>query len=235
MLHLKVQKRDVKSEKAKNILKNGFVPGVVYGPKIVSTSVSIQYKNFNDIYEEAGETTLVALDDALNVSGSSEKTVAKEDNVVLIRDVQRHPVTGRFIHVDFYQLPLDQEIEIAVPVEGINEAPAVKEQGGVLVQNLHEIDIKALPKDLIHEITVDLSRLSNIDDTITVKDLIISDKVEVLADFEEVVFMVEAPQEEVVEEEPVIEGEQISEIATEGEEKRAEKEEAAAEEELAAG
>lgn len=224
MLHLQVKKRDTKTEKAKNILKKGFVPGVVYGPKMESLPIFVGYKKFSDTYEEAGETTLIALD-------GGEEGKDPEDNAVLIRDIQRNPVSGKFIHVDFYQLPMDQKIEIAVPVENINEAPAVKEQGGVLVQNLHEINIKALPKDLIHEITVDLSLLENIDDVISVKDLIISDKVEILADSEEVVFMVEAPQEEIVEEESVAEGEQVSEVVTESEEKRAEKEaeEAAAE------
>jgi len=101
-----------------------------------------------------------------------------------------------------------------------------------LVHNLHEISIKALPKNLIHEITVDLSSLENIDDTILVKDLGITNEVEILAEPEEVVFLIEAPREEEEIVEEVAEGEEeaIADIKTEGEEKREEREAEEAEE-----
>ncbi|MEX0870002.1 MAG: 50S ribosomal protein L25 [Candidatus Spechtbacterales bacterium] len=225
MLHLTVKPRDPKEQKAKDALKEGYIPGVVYGPKMESTSVSIRVKKFNDIYKKAGETTLIALD----MKGEEGTTENKEkDNVVLIRDIQRHPVKGDFTHVDFYQLPMDQPIEITVPINGVNEAPGVKEQGGVLVNNLHEVDIKALPKDLIQEIEVDLSVLENIEDSILVKDLNTPGTIEILADEEEAVFAVEAPREEEPEDEleEAEEGadDQIAEIKTEGEEKREERE-----------
>ncbi|MDX1535657.1 MAG: 50S ribosomal protein L25 [Candidatus Spechtbacterales bacterium] len=214
MLHLPVKKRDTKI-KAKNIIKENFIPGVVYGPKMKSTPLSVERGDFLRVYREAGETTLIALD----VEGEKE---SKEDNVVLIRDTQSNPVTGRFMHVDFYQLPMDQEIEITVPVRASGEAPAVKEAGGVLVHNLHEVDIKALPKDLIHEITVDITGLDEIGKSILVNELKTSDKVEVLAEDDEVVFMVDEPREEEPEEEEVelTEEDQIADIKTEGEEKR---------------
>ncbi|MEX2145191.1 MAG: 50S ribosomal protein L25 [Candidatus Spechtbacterales bacterium] len=217
MLTLKLKKREIK-DKAKNILKTGSVPGVVYGPKMSPEPVSVDKKRFFDTYKKAGETTLISLD-----FGDDEK---EKDHVVLIREVQKHPVSGNFTHVDFYELPMDQEIEISVPVISINEAPAVKQEGGVLVHNLHEIDIKALPKNLIHEITVDLSVLENIGDAILVKDLGITNEVEILADSEETVFLVEEPREEEVVEEEATEGEEekIAEIKTEGEEKREERE-----------
>lgn len=211
MLHLEIQKRD-KLKKSKDYLKEGFVPGVLYGPKIESTSISVDSKKFSKIYKSAGETTLIAL------NFKSEES--KEDNTVVIKSVQANPITGKFLHVDFYQLPMDKDIEITVPILSINEAPAVKEQGGVLVNNLHEIHIKALPNKLIHEITVDISSLTNIDDSILVKDLIIAEGVEVLADIEEVVFNISAPREEEPEEVEETEEEQISEITTEEEEKK---------------
>ncbi|OGZ60795.1 MAG: hypothetical protein A2919_01255 [Candidatus Spechtbacteria bacterium RIFCSPLOWO2_01_FULL_43_12] len=223
MLTLKLEKREIKN-KAKNILKNGFVPGVVYGPKMSPEPVSVNGKKFFDTYKKAGETTLISLD--------FEDDDKEKDHVVLIREVQKHPVSGNFIHVDFYELPMDQEIEISVPIISINEAPAVKQEGGVLVHNLHEISIKALPKNLIHEITVDLSSLENIDDTILVKDLGITNEVEILAEPEEVVFLIEAPREEEEIVEEVAEGEEeaIADIKTEGEEKREEREAEEAEE-----
>jgi len=233
MLHLSVKTRDIDKEKAKNLLKQGVIPAVLYGPKDKPKTVAVNYKKFNDAYKEAGESTLIALD--IDKKSESKDTaddtdVSKEDNVVLIRDLQVHPVTGNFMHVDFYKLPLDQAIEISIPIEGVNEAPAVKEQGGILVANLHEINIKALPTELIHEIAVDLSGLKEIGDSILVKDLNVSNNVEILADEEEVVFAIEEPREEEPEEEEVTEEEALESIKTEGEEKREEREAEKAEE-----
>jgi large subunit ribosomal protein L25 len=220
MIRLHVQKRNVKETKAKVLLREGTVPGILYGPAIAPQPISVGEKDFERVYNEAGETSLISLE----FSGAAAQEGAKEENVVLIRDAFQHPVTREFLHVDFYQLPLDRAIEISVPVEhGAQEAPAVKEQGGILVQNIHEVDIKALPKDLIHTITVDLSSLKNFGDAVLVKDLPVPQGVEILTDTETSVFTIEEPHEE-EEEEIVAEGEedQISGIKTEAEEKREE-------------
>ncbi|MDX1608227.1 MAG: 50S ribosomal protein L25 [Candidatus Spechtbacterales bacterium] len=238
MLHLKVKKRDPKKEKAKKLIQKDLVPAIMYGPRIKPTPLTVDRRSFYKTYKEAGETTLIALDmkeKAEAVEGAKdEENKAEEENVVLIRDLQVHPVSGDFMHVDFYQLPMDTEIEISVPVEGLNEAPAVKEEGGVLVQNLHEIAIKALPKDLIHDITVDLLPLENIGDSILIKDLDLPGSVEVLAEEDEAVFAIEEPREEEPEEEEEIldemEDEQIADIKTEGEVEREEREAEEAEE-----
>ena len=147
--------------------------------------------------------------------------------MVLIRETQRNPVTKNFIHVDFYQLPLDKPIEITVSIEGEGESPAAK-TGGVLVHNLREVDIRALPKNLIRELIVDLTKLENIGDTVTIADLPKQEGVEILAENDMVVFTIEEPREEEPEEELIaVEGEQIEAIKTEGEEKREEAEEEA--------
>lgn len=245
MLHLKVKKRDTEKIKAKHLLQEGVIPGVMYGPRIKPLSLSVDRKKFFDVYKEAGETTLIALDMKVKTEESesqkekeedaknTEVTEQEEDNVVLIRDVQIHPVSGDFVHIDFYQLPMDTEIEISIDIEGINEAPAVKEQGGILVRNLHELAIKALPKDLIHDVEVDLSVLENIEDSILVQDLKLPSTVTVLAEPEEVVFKIEEPREEEEPEEEEleeVEDGQIADIKTEGEEKREEREAEEAEE-----
>lgn len=241
MLHLPVKSRDTNIVKAKELLRQGLIPGVIYGPKDEPKSVSVDYKRFSDAYQTGGETTLIALDiDTAQSKLNMEKTdlsmdtsaeniekesdLKKANNVVLVRDIQRHPVSGNFIHIDFYKLPLDQEITISVPIEVVGEAPAVKEQGGILVHNLHEIEIKALPVNLIHEITVDLSTLASVGDSILVKDLNTPSNIEILANDEDMVIMIEEPHEEEVEEVAAVEEETIESIKTEGEEKREERE-----------
>ncbi|MEX2008280.1 MAG: 50S ribosomal protein L25 [Candidatus Spechtbacterales bacterium] len=221
MLSLVIQKRNPREIKAKALLNQEKIPGVLYGPTVTATPVTVDRKTFEKLYEEAGESTLVSL----KFRGEEEEG-GKDENVVLIRSTDVHPVTRAFRHVDFYQLPLDKPIEISVPIETENEAPAVHEQGGILVQNIHEVDIRALPKDLIHEITVDLSGLANIEDAIEVKDLVVPAGVEIMQEEDAVVFRVEKPREE--EEEEPVEAEpdtdQIAEIKTEAEEKREEEE-----------
>lgn len=221
MLTLTVQKRDIIGKKVKNLRKEDLIPAVLYGPKMRPSSVSIDYKSFEKVYKEAGGTALIKLDE----KDAKDKD---EDNIVLIREAIINPVSHKFMHVDFYQLPLDQKIEITVPINTSGEAPAVKTEGGTLLQTMHDVSIRVLPTELIGEILVDLSSLQHVGDSITIKDIPIQDNIEVLADSVASVFTVEAPRVEVeevaeVDEEEAQEG-QISDIKTEAEDKREDEE-----------
>ena len=109
--------------------------------------------------EEAGRSVLIDLE----IDGEKRK--------VLIHDFQKHPLTNRFIHIDFYQVKMDEEIEANVEIVFVGEAPAVKELGGVLLKTMDEVLVRCLPADLPKEIKVDLSTLKTFDDRIFVKDL----------------------------------------------------------------
>ena len=226
MLSLKATIRTDLGRKSKKLRKDGYVPAVLYGPKVTSTPVSLEYKDFEGVYGEAGESALISL----GIQG--QDTGIPAESIVLIRDAVIHPVTRKFIHVDFYQVPMDEEITIAIPLVFENEAPAVKDEGAVLVRNVYELEVSALPKDLPHEITIDLSALAHTDDSILVKDLARGAGVKIEAEEDLVVATVSAPvEEEIIQEAP----EEVApeEIKTEAEEKReeeAKEEEAAAEE-----
>ena len=225
MLSLKATIRTALGRKSKKLRKDGYVPAVLYGPKVQSTPVSLGYKDFEGVYKEARESTLISL----GIEG--EDIGIPAENVVLIRDAVIHPITRKFIHVDFYQVPMDEEITIAIPLVFENEAPAVKDEGAVFVRNVYELEVSALPKDLPHEITVDLSVLAHTDDSILVKDLAVAPGVKIEAEEGLVVAAVSAPVEEEIVQEPP---EEVApeEIKTEAEEKREEEEkEEAAEEE----
>lgn len=219
MLTLRVRKRDILGKKVKALRKEDKIPAVLYGLKIKSLPLVIEYKDFEKVYKEAGGTSLIELD----LTDDKEDGGKKDgENIVLIREAKVHPVNQKFIHVDFYKLPLDKAIEITVPIRGENEAPAVKTEGGILVQNMHQMSIRALPQDLINEVLVDLSTLKHVGDSIVVKDISVSTKIELLLDADSTVFGVGAPRVEEVEEIVGEENDQISEIKTEGEEKREE-------------
>jgi large subunit ribosomal protein L25 len=163
----------------------GNIPCILYGKGIENEMIWVDGKVFGKVYEEAGESTIIKL----ALEGNGERNV-------IVKDVQKDILTSMPIHVDFYQVRMDEEIEAEVELEFIGESPAVKELGGVLVKNMDKIEIKCLPGDLLSKIEVDISRIKTFDDYIYVKDLPIPEKVEVSIDPETVVAMVSEPRSE---------------------------------------
>lgn len=218
MLSLTAKIRTQLGKKSKKLRKEALLPAVLYGRKIKSTPISIGYKAFEKIYMEAGENTLVSL----NFEGSGKEVPA--ENTVLIRDAMRHPLTRSFIHVDFYEVPMDEKINVTVPLVFVNESPAAKDGSAVLVRNIYELEVSALPKDLPREINIDVSRLEKVGDVVMLKDVILPASVEIDLAKDFVIAAAVTPQEEeVTEEKPAEETVAPADIKTEGEVKRAEK------------
>ncbi len=191
MTTIKAEIREGKN--TNNILrKKGILPAVFYGPKQKSTPIKIDEAKFTKIYEEVGESSIIALNDG------------KEDHDVLIHDVQFHAVTGRPIHVDFYVIEKGKKIEVGVPIVFEGTSPAEKTLGGVLVKVMHELEISAMPKDLPQQIIVDVSSLVDFDSQIKASDIRLPEGVELnLDDPDSVIALVQEPKEE--KEEPVAE------------------------------
>lgn len=218
MLSLKATIRTQLGKKSKKLRRDGYIPAILYGRKIESLPISLGYKEFERVYKEAGGSTLISLEIDQN---SDTKKDASEENIVLIRDAIIHPLARTFMHVDFYQVPMNEEITVSVPLTFENEAPAVKSEGAVLVRNVYEIEVSALPKNLPPEILVDLSSLKNIDDAILVKDLLVPEGVHIGAEEDIVIAQTSAPRkEEIAEEAP--EEVAAEDIKTEAEGKREE-------------
>ena len=121
----------------------------------------------------------------------------------LIREVTSHPLNEKIVHIDFYQPNLKQEVEATVALVFEGEPAAVKTLGGNLVKSFDEIEVRALPLELPHEIKVDLSKLETFQDNILIKDLELPSGVKASREPEEVVATVVAPEQERVEEAPV--------------------------------
>ena len=228
MLNLSAQKREVVGAKVAKLRNKDLVPAVLYGPKIKNQTLQINEKEFSKIYEGAGESSLVTLvvtkGKEEDLSSSSALKIGKENFQVLVHETQKDPFSGKFLHVDFYQPLLTEETEANIPLVFEGEAPAVKELGGTLVKNIHEVEVKALPQNLPHEIKVNTEKLKTFEDSILIKDLIVSKDVEILKDSEEVVALV-TPQEKVEEElEKPIE-EKVDEVEVEKEKKEGEEKE----------
>ena len=190
---LKAEVRTISGRKVKNLRKDGILPGNVSGKKIKSESVQVNFKEFEKVYKEVGETGLLTLE------------IGKEEKPVLVHNLQVNPVSDVPVHVDFLQVDLKEKVEAEVPVELTGESPAEKQAIGTVVQHLNEVKVEALPTDLPEKFIVDVSELVEVDQAIFVKDLKVDrSKVDIKNDGEEIVVKVEPPQKEEVIETPIV-------------------------------
>ncbi len=203
--------RDTTSN-TKNLREQGTLPAVVYGRSQESTPISVNRKEFEKIYRQAGESAVITL---------TGLGAAKD---VLIHEATVHPVSGAFIHADFYAIEKGQKVTVSVPFVFEGVSPAVKDKGGILTKVMYELELECEPKDLPHSITVDISKLVELDDQIKVSDLSLPKTAEVSVDLDEVVAMISVAEEE-KESEPV----DISQIGSSVERGKKEEAEEAAE------
>jgi len=190
------------------------MPAVIYGPKEKASHVFLRVQDFKKVWGKAGETTLITV-----------KVKGDKDREVMIHEAEFDPIRGEPIHADFYVVDQTKTMKVHVPIEFTGTAPAIKELGGVLVKVLHEIEIESMPKDIPHEIKVDLSSLSAFGSHITVGDIIVPTGVTVVSHANETIVLISEPKEE-VEETPIsiadIEVEKKGKKEEEGEEGKGE-------------
>jgi large subunit ribosomal protein L25 len=219
-IKLKLDKRTLTGRKIKQLRQENILPANIYGKGIKSLAVQLALKDFQTVFNQAGETNIIQLQ------------VAKEAKArpALIHNIHRHPVTDEFLHVDFHQVDLSKTVTVPIPIELTGEAPGVS-QGGVLVQLIDEIEVEALPTNLPDKFEVDVSSLKEIGEGISLKELKYdSSKLKLLSEnLEELIVKLEEPtkeeEEKPAEAEVPAEGEAAAE-AVEEEEKAEEAEKA---------
>lgn len=182
MLTLSAKIRNTLGKKTKVLREKGIFPAILYGPKLKSLALEINLKDFEKVYQEAGESSLISLE------ADGKKFL------VLIHQIQLNPLDSKPIHVDFYQPSLKEEITAKVPLVFEGEAPAVKELGGTLVKNISEIEVKALPQNLPHGIKVDVSQLKTFENKVLIKDLKLPEGVKILKGPEDIIAFVALPE-----------------------------------------
>lgn len=186
-IELSATGRDVLGKKVKSLRREGITPANLYGHNVASTALQIDTDELKRALARAGKSSLVSL----KVDGG------KRPRMVIFRDVQRHPLTRSLLHVDLYQVRMEEKIKIAVSLAFINEAPAIRDRGGILVQNMSSIEVECLPADMPHSFEVDLSILEEIDQAIHVKDLSVADSVTILTDGEQSIVQISRSKVEV--------------------------------------
>jgi large subunit ribosomal protein L25 len=214
-LELEVSKRDITGKKVRFLRRQGIIPANIYGHGIDSTAINVDAKSLKHLLAHAGTTDLISLkiDDAKNPLR------------VLVREIHRNPINDDLLHVDFYQVRMDEKIKADVPLVFVGEAPVLKKVKNSSV--LHLIDslpIEALPDDLPHSFEIDVSSLEELDSAIHVKDIHLGDGITLLSDPEQMaVKVIEArKEEEIPVEVPVAEEVEMVEGAEEAAEAEAE-------------
>lgn len=214
-LTLKVKKRIVFGKQNKLLREQGFIPAVLYGKKTPACSLQVNVQDFKAAYKEAGDTDII---DLIIVGDKRKQTKS-----VLIQNVSNHFLDGSPLHIDFFEVEMDKLITARIPVNFTGESPAVK-VGGVLVKPTSEIEVEALPMDIPHEIIVDISSLTDFDQTLYIKDINFPSKVKVLIDENTPVITVNAPITEEELEKELGEVKTVEDVEVEGEEKEGEEE-----------
>ena len=112
---------------------------------------------------------------------------------VIIHDASKDAISDQFVHTDFYKVNLDEKVTTDIPLVFVGESSAVKSLSGILVKNINEIKVEALPQNLPHEIQVDISRLSSFGSEILIRDLQLPEGVEVKDKPDSIIALIQEP------------------------------------------
>ncbi|MFZ5910317.1 MAG: 50S ribosomal protein L25 [Chloroflexota bacterium] len=189
---IKAEKRAVVGKQVRALRREGKLPAVIYGRHIQPISIVLDSHTASRTLAKLTSSSLVTLD------------LDGKEYPALVREKQRNYIKNSLLHVDFLAVSLTEKITASVSIQLEGVAPAVKDFNAILVTGLTELEVECLPTDLPERIVVDISGLKEIGDGVYVSDLVVSDKVEVLSEPEEMIVVATAMA---AEEEEVVEGE----------------------------
>lgn len=190
MITLTVERRDNKT-RVDNLREEGRMPAVFYGPKEKSTPISVSMTDFIKVYKKAGESSVIILKDGTH------------EHEALIHEMDVHPVTGTPRHADFYVIEKGKKVKVNIPLIFEGVSPAVKDKGAILIKVARELEVEAAPKDLPHELKIDISSLVEFSSTITAKDIKLPEGVTLVSGADEILASVAEAKEEVEEVKPI--------------------------------
>lgn len=164
--------------------RQGQVPGIIYGHGDPVSVVVGARELHKALHTHAGTNVVITL----QMAGANEETV-------IVRDLQRHPLSRNYMHIDFFRIKLTEKIETKVHIEILGVAPAIK-AGGILIEMTREVEIRALPLEIPDSIKVDISKLEKIGDSIHVSSLALPAGVEMVTPGDVTIVSIAAPQAE---------------------------------------
>ncbi|MHB8231283.1 MAG: 50S ribosomal protein L25 [bacterium] len=186
IINLNIEARK-KEDNLKTLRKQGVIPGVLYGKKMGSLVVLLNYKEFLKAFAKHSISSFI------NIISKEEKVNGK---TAVIKEIQKDPVTDNIIHIDFHEISMDEKIEIEAAIHFIGKPEGVK-LGGILEPLMRHIAIKGYPKDIIDTINIDVAPLK-IGDIIHVRDLNLGENIEIMVEEDAAIVTVAEPAVEEV-------------------------------------
>jgi large subunit ribosomal protein L25 len=189
---LKATKRDVVGKKVGALRRQGKLPAVLYGHRIETTAIMLDAHEGSQTLSHLTSSSLVTID------------LDGKEYLALVKEKQRDFIKNRLVHLDFQVVSLTEKMRAKVGIELAGTAPAVKDFNAVIHTGLTEMEVECMAQDLPERIVVNISGLAELGDSVRVRDVVLSDKVEILDDLEEIIAVATAPKkEEIIEEAPV--------------------------------
>jgi large subunit ribosomal protein L25 len=185
---LKATQRTATGRQVKALRRSGLLPAVIYGHNVDPISISLEGREAGRVLGRLSSSSLITID----LDGKEYPS--------LVREKQLNYIKRNLIHVDFMVVSLTEKIRAKVGILLTGNSPAVKDFNAMLINGLSELEVEAFPQDLPANISVDIGTLVNIGDGIHVKDIVLSDKVQVLDTPDEMIVLATAPAKEEVEE-----------------------------------
>jgi large subunit ribosomal protein L25 len=207
-IELKAANRDILGKKVKHLRRQGITPLHIFGHGIESLALQCDTRELELVLSQAGQTRLI------NLKLAKEK----KPRTVVVREFDRDWRRGELVHVDFYQVKMEEKIRLEVPVILRGEAPALKAKTNMLDHELGTFTVECLPAKIPDSIEVDISSLTELDQAIRVRDVTLDKDITVLNNPDLVVAKISLrPVEKVVEKvvEEVVEAEAKAEVAEE--------------------
>jgi len=184
----KAVKRNVTGKQVKALRRAGQLPAVIYGRHVEPIAISLEAHTANLVFSKVTSSTLVTID----VEGT--------EYAALVREKQRNYIKGVLTHVDFLALDLTERIRTKVQLVFAGVSSAVKDYSAVLVHRMDAFEVECLPTDLPERISVDLSSIKEIGNSIRVRDIPLPENVVVMQDEDEIVIIATLAKEEAPEE-----------------------------------
>jgi large subunit ribosomal protein L25 len=198
---LKATPRTATGRQVRALRRSGMLPAVIYGHNVEPISISLEGRDAGRVLGRLSSSSLITI----NLDGKEYPS--------LVREKQENHIKRTLIHVDFMVVSLTEKIHAKVGILLTGNSPAVKDFNAMLINGLNELEVEAFPQDLPESITVDISSLIKIGDGIHVRDIVLSDKVQILDTPDEMIVLATPPAKEEVEEVVTPEAEVVAEAA----------------------
>jgi len=180
-------RRVVKGKQVGALRRQGKLPAVIYGRHMEPTSILLELRETTKALHGLTSSSLVTID------------VEGQEHAALVREKQRNFIKGTYLHLDFQAVSLTEKIRTSVNIELTGLSPAVKDFNGIIVTGMDKIEVESLPQYLPERIIVDISKLAKIGNSIHIRDITVDENVHILTDLDEMLVLVTAPKEDILE------------------------------------